>query len=190
MPEGVNDVRFWAYGIGRLRRPDFSGYRHLVMSPFLTEGGLGPFAGSPELTVISRSEELDRIDPLVLDAASVYALDPLVGYGDPAEAETVSPEESPEEDQGVTDPASGPPGLHDLHAKLYVAERSKRAHVFVGSANATDAAFSGNVEVLCELVGGHSKLGVMAIVDVRMDSVHSSRPIHLEESQSTTILTA
>jgi hypothetical protein len=48
---------------------------------------------------------------------------------------------------------------------MFVAERDRRAHVFVGSANATDAAFGGNVEILCELVGGHTKLGVSSILD-------------------------
>jgi hypothetical protein len=164
-PDGVNDVRFWAYGIGRLRRPDFSGYRHLVMSPYITEGGLDPFLESPDLTVVSRTEELDRLDPAVLDHVSVYALDPLVGYGGPAEAGELSPPESGESDPGVTDSAGGPPGLRDLHAKMYVAERSRRAHLFVGSANATDAAFAGNVELLCEVIGGRTKLGVSEILD-------------------------
>jgi len=50
--------------------------------------------------------------------------------------------------------------LVGLHAKLYVAERNRRAYVFVGSANATDAAFGGNVEILVELSGGATRLGV------------------------------
>ena len=43
-------------------------------------------------------------------------------------------------------------------------ERDKRAHLFVGSANATDAGLSQNVEFLCELVGPARTLGVDALV--------------------------
>ena len=54
--------------------------------------------------------------------------------------------------------------LTQLHAKLFVVERNKRAHLFVGSANATDAGLSQNVEFLCELVGRARTLGVDALV--------------------------
>src|SRR6266545_1863717 len=168
-PDHVNEVRFWAYGVGRRRRPDFSGYRHLVVSPFLTEGGLDVVlegAATDDITVVSRSDELDRLPPAAVDATIVYALDPLVGYGDMAEADPIAPdtaEQPARNDRRNGGPSA--PGLRDLHAKLIVAERSKRAHVFVGSANATDAAFGGNVEVLCELIGGASKLGVATILD-------------------------
>lgn len=171
-PDGVNEVRFWSFGIGRLARPDLSsGYRHLVVTPFVTEGGLAPVVeASPEVHLVSRSEELDRLDPKTFEDVEVYALDPLVGYGDAGEAGPLAPEressdDPPEAGAAITD-ATSPPSLRELHAKLYIAERSKRAHVFIGSANATDAAFGGNVEVLCELVGGHSKLGVAAVLDV------------------------
>ncbi len=170
-PDGVNEVRFWSFGIGRLARPDMSGYRQLVMSPFVTEGGLAPFVeGASELTVVSRSDELDWLDPKIVEDVDVYALDPLVGYGDPSETDPLTPDsggtDSPgADDNAANDPPASPPGLRDLHAKLFITERSKRAHVFVGSANATDAAFGGNVEVLCELVGGHSKIGVASVLD-------------------------
>lgn len=162
LPEGVDDVKFWAWGIGRFARPDMSGYRHLVVSPFVTVGGLERFAGSPDLTVVSRSEELDRLEPSVLDGRHVYAFDPLLGYGQPAEEGPMPPDGPTEEERPE---AQQLPLLRDLHAKLQVVERAKQAHVFVGSANATDGPFGGNIEVLCELIGGHSKLGVSAILD-------------------------
>src|SRR6266508_1674611 len=168
-PDDVSEVRFWIYGIGRRTRADFSGYRHLVVSPFLTESGLDLVladALTDNITIVSRSEELDRLPAAPVGEASVYALDPLVGYSDPAEADRIGPgtAEQPPHDDSIS-AESSPPGLRDLHAKLIVAERSRRAHVFVGSANVTDAAFGGNVEVLCELIGGASKLGVATILD-------------------------
>jgi len=168
-PDDVSEVRFWTYGIGRRTRADFSGYRHLVVSPFLTESGLDLVladALTDNITIVSRSEELDRLPAAPVGEATVYALDPLVGYSDPAEADRIGPgtAEQPPHDDSIS-AESSPPGLRDLHAKLIVAERSRRAHVFVGSANVTDAAFGGNVEVLCELIGGASKLGVATILD-------------------------
>lgn len=43
-----------------------------------------------------------------------------------------------------------------------IVERNRLAHLFLGSANATRAAYGGNVEFLVELVGGATKLGVKA----------------------------
>lgn len=55
--------------------------------------------------------------------------------------------------------------LTGLHAKFYVVERANRAHLLLGSANATDAAFGGNAEILVELVGGGTKLGAKTFLD-------------------------
>jgi hypothetical protein len=52
--------------------------------------------------------------------------------------------------------------LSGLHAKLYIIERNRLAHVFVGSANATDAAWGGNDEILIEMVGRAGAYGVDA----------------------------
>jgi hypothetical protein len=52
--------------------------------------------------------------------------------------------------------------LSGLHAKLYAVERAKEAHVFIGSANATGAAWRGNDEVLVEIVGRPKAYGVAA----------------------------
>src|SRR6266511_3695603 len=127
-PDDVSEVRFWIYGIGRRTRADFSGYRHLVVSPFLTESGLDLVladALTDNITIVSRSEELDRLPAAPVGEASVYALDPLVGYSDPAEADRIGPgtAEQPPHDDSIS-AESSPPGLRDLHAKLIVAERS------------------------------------------------------------------
>lgn len=54
--------------------------------------------------------------------------------------------------------------LGDLHAKVFVIEQGKQSYVYVGSANATEAAFGGNVEMLCELQGGRKALGIDAML--------------------------
>ncbi len=62
---------------------------------------------------------------------------------------------------GLTVPLSG------LHAKLFVSEYHHRARLWTGSANATNAAFGGNVEFLVELQGARSACGVDAVLEVR-----------------------
>ena len=54
--------------------------------------------------------------------------------------------------------------LAGLHAKTYVIERGHAAHLLLGSANATRAAFDGNIEFLVELVGTKSRLGIDTLV--------------------------
>ena len=57
--------------------------------------------------------------------------------------------------------------LSGLHAKLYVVERNKEAHVFIGSANTTNAAWGGNDELLLEIVG---KVGVFGVEVKKSDN--------------------
>ena len=54
--------------------------------------------------------------------------------------------------------------LAGLHAKAYVLDRRSGSHLFVGSANATEAGFGGNVELLVEFEGPQPKLGVNALL--------------------------
>lgn len=49
-----------------------------------------------------------------------------------------------------------------MHAKAYIVERDHRAQVFIGSANATGAAWSGNTEFMVELSAKRSVMGVEA----------------------------
>ena len=53
--------------------------------------------------------------------------------------------------------------LVGLHAKVYVLDRLDGGHLFIGSANATGAAFGVNVEVLAEFVGPYTRIGVNAM---------------------------
>src|SRR5699024_1947385 len=62
------------------------------------------------------------------------------------------------------DAIGDPEQLAGLHAKIYVTERNRRAYLFIGSANATGPAFGGNVEVLVEMSGGATKVGIDTFV--------------------------
>jgi hypothetical protein len=150
-PDDVTGISFHAFGIRGLQPgADFSGYRHLVITPFVTDDGLAIVApGSPEPAVVSRVDELDRLSSDMASGIKSYVVSAIAGL----------------DGDSTGDDAAGQQILTGLHAKLYVVERNRQAHVFVGSANATRAAFSGNIEFLIELVGGASRLGVATFLN-------------------------
>ena len=153
-PEDVVDEAGWLtfhiFGRGRRPNPDLTGGRRLIISPFLNAKGLeASWPDGDDCTIISRQEELDALDDDArawFDGASrTFVLN---------ETAAIPDEES--DDAGLRWALSG------LHAKYYVVERNRRAHVFIGSANATDAAWGGNDEILIELVGRPRVYGVAA----------------------------
>ncbi len=155
VPQGAREARFHSIGLQGSRpfevEEHFGGERALVVSPFVREGALRRLFGSgssAKSVLVSRGEELHAISQEVLEGLDVYELDPAAGLaGDDEGAE--------ETDQSY---------LTRLHAKLFVVERGRRAHLFVGSANATDAGLGQNVEFLCELVGAVGAFGIDALV--------------------------
>lgn len=155
LPPGVNDAAFYALGVPGGARPDYSGRCHLVISPFVRPEGLEIVAPSADVIVVSRPEQVDLLPPAVVGAYDWRAMASM-GAGDPDV-----------DDDEVSDASTeaAPESLGDLHAKVVVTERARRAHLFVGSANATGPAFGGNVEVVVELIGGSKALGVQATLD-------------------------
>lgn len=152
LPDGASQVAFHVFGVsGERATPDFTGYRHLVVSPFLNDTGLDLMTlGSRDTTVVSRPLALDQLRPeSIATLTTTYVVSTVAGL-----------------DDGDTDAEDKPaPLLSDLHAKLVVVERGQQAHLFLGSANATDAALRRNVEILVELTGGKSKLGIGTMLD-------------------------
>lgn len=157
LPEDVQDIQFWPFGLPGMRKPRteemFAGYRHLIVSPFISPSGLQIALGDSKksnVSIVSRGDELDRLAKEELPEATYFQINPLASLrGDEEHIES-----SIETDQM----------LGDLHAKLYIVETNRRARVFMGSANATDRAFNGNVEILCELSGGSTRLGIEAML--------------------------
>ncbi|WP_156119230.1 phospholipase D family protein [Modestobacter caceresii] len=145
LPEHVDEVSFDVLGLGHFLAADFFvGHEHLVISPFCTDGGLATVTGGTPATVVSRQETLDGLDRNALGEHETFVLDPLT---------------SEMEDKGDgTDPRAI--GLTGLHAKCFILRYGRKAWIRVGSANATEAAFAGNVEILVSLVGSAAKLGV------------------------------
>ena len=154
LPEGAREIHFHPIGVPGSRtfpiEEHFSGYRKLVISPFVRDGlirsVLAPRSGE-RATLISRGEELGTLRPDTMEGLDIFELDP---------ASQLSLDEDGAEGNRAF--------LTNLHAKVFVIERARLAHLFVGSANATEAAFRGNLEFLCEIVGQVAKFGVDSLV--------------------------
>ena len=154
LPEGAREVHFHLIGMPGSRsfaiEEHFSGYRKLVISPFVRDSlirrVLTPRPGQ-KAALISRGEELGTLQPDTIGSLDIYELDP------------VSQLSMDQDGEGKNRAF-----LTNLHAKVFVIERARLAHLFVGSANATEGAFNGNIEFLCEIVGQVAKFGVDALV--------------------------
>jgi len=151
LPDGVESLKFWPLGLSNRRQWPFeevSSRPVLVVSPFLKDRTLERIAENRDPAVlISRPDELARLKPKTLAAfASVYAFDLPTGEG---------------VEEGNDLEATR---LSGLHAKAYAFDDGWGARMFVGSANATNAAFGSNVEFLTELRGKRSDLGIDALL--------------------------
>lgn len=158
-PEGVAGLSL--HYLDGKKRLDFTGRRHLVVSPFLNDAGLDTIVPRTQnLTVVSRAEELERLTPEQLERLDTYVIDAMAGIdlGDGTEDNSGEPPSS----------AAAPLSLiSGLHAKMFVVEpegRAQRARLLIGSANATDAAMTGNVEFLVEFEGPRRHFGIDSFI--------------------------
>lgn len=153
-PEGFEAMAFWPLGIEGHRKFPFPAdeRRLLVVSPFLSAGMIDRLATKQrELLLVSRQEVLDAIPDLWgRGVEEAYVLDP--------GAELDSREGTDEDAEQTTGTLTG------LHAKLYVVDDGWNARLLTGSANATEAAFTRNVEFLVELRGRKRSCGIDAVL--------------------------
>lgn len=155
LPDGFDEVRFWPLGISGKCPWPFEGRkdRMLIVSPFvtkeclyrLTESGAGHI-------LVSRQESIEQVPDVSRQFDKLFVLN------DSANPDVVEPNLTGPEELDNYFPLTG------LHAKLYVADAGWDARVWMGSANATDAAFDGNIEFLVELQGKKSRCGVDAVL--------------------------
>jgi hypothetical protein len=165
LPDGFSSVRFWPLGHDTQQRDPFDGRgdRMLVISPFLTGGAIGALTRKRRRSIlVSRPEEIDRVGRKALAHLAERLVLASDASATPADVDTV---ESPTEGQALGDRLIG------LHAKVYVADAGWQGRLWTGSANATDAAFHGNVEFLVELGGRKRDCGVDAAIGDRADRI-------------------
>ena len=152
-PAGLTLAAFHPLGLTYRRAWPFDGRRDrmLVVAPFLTPGFLADITAETAGSVlVSRADSL-----LPLGRAD------LAGFARVCQMNPAAEPEDPPDDG----PAAGPPPLAGLHAKLFAADAGWDARLWTGSANATEAAFTGNVEFLVELTGKKKDIGVDALLD-------------------------
>ena len=154
------------------------GRRALVVSPFLSASVIGRLVREQGLDVlVSRPEELEalgsKLAPDLLPEEGMFVLD--------ARAEMDAQEGADEAAEGGagSEPDHQPGGdaagaeevrtatLTGLHAKIFLVDYWLHGYLYVGSANATAAAFSRNVELLVELKGPKGTCGVDALLGDR-----------------------
>lgn len=163
LPDMFREVRFWPLGHDGAERWPFSGRLDslLCVSPFVTSQMLRRLTNRRTGSILlSRPETFEELggravadlgERLVLSGDAV---------GTPSGGEEPATEDAPTETLAE---AAGN-RLDGLHAKLYVADAGWNARVWTGSANATDAAFNGNVEFLVELSGSKDRCGIRATI--------------------------
>lgn len=153
MPEGVNRLRFHPLGPG-FQSPKIGGDRLLVMSPFLSHDMIKRLgSGAGEDVLISRPGALDGVGASAVGGfAQTYVIDSADELGASA---ALTGQDQDEEVNGELPIDIEPPRpgceLSGLHAKVFVVEDENSTTLWLGSANATDAAFSGNSEFMVEL---------------------------------------
>jgi len=159
LPEGFTSLVFHPLGHRGRRNWPFpeTADRRLVVAPVLAGGPLEQLSRNGRNHVlVSRASALEVLEGRLLARfARIYTLDQAL---EPEPAEVAEGEGTAADAATVSVPTG-------LHAKLYVEEVGQEAHVWTGSANATEAAFEHNVEFLAELSGPKSVCGVNAFLD-------------------------
>ncbi len=167
LPPDVDEIRFWPLGIGRDDNPLRGDIRRLlVVSPFLAAAKVSELAqlGSANV-LVSRLDSLDGFSADQL--AGFERLAVLNDAAEPEDALAVNDAAVPVAPAFRRHDPSVDHRLHGLHAKVYVADAGWRGRMWLGSANATNAAFGGNVEFLVELEGKKSRCGIDACLGLQ-----------------------
>ena len=153
LPTGVDELRTHVLGLRRTSSPlPAVAERSMIISPFVSDDFFATVRPERVDELVSRPESLDLLRPGTLDRADkVHVFD-----------DGSVPDVGPGEQSSPDDP--GRP-LAGLHAKVFAFENKGQARLFLGSANATGAAFNNNVEILVELIGPASVLGIDRLCD-------------------------
>jgi hypothetical protein len=168
MPDGIDELRFHPLGLEEQQDWWFPGRceKVLAVAPFVDEILLKRIASQTEgrCVLVSRLEQLQELPAELLGKyKKVFYLHPDASDadGDTSTDSVDGPEsersDSPDNDRQDT--------LTGLHAKLYITDAGWNASVWTGSANATSAAFSRNIEFLVQLIGKKSAFGVDAFLN-------------------------
>jgi len=172
-------VSFQAFGLTtgtrRVWKPEQGATNLLAIAPFINRTGLDALVSvsTGERTLVSRQEALDNLPAdAISDWQSVLVL---------SDAAVDEPED---------DTSARPSGLH---AKMLALEYDKRVLWYVGSANLTEAAFTGkNVEMIVSMAGTQGRAAARKAIGIedfreagfpRLCQPYERRPLKPEEAQ-------
>lgn len=187
LPEDIHRLAFRPMGMGdefeqgsivaHLRDPEnyialnnktgdaaFLGRDKLVISPFLDDKLIGRLKDrwTENLYVYSRGDQVDLLnEKTVADTRTSFKAFDELGIPESADSGLSDTDESGI--QRVADDLTG------LHAKAYFCDYDHFTYAILGSANATEAGFTKNVEFLLEMRGAKKRLGVQRIKDSLKD---------------------
>ena len=162
-PPPFTDFRIHHFGLWRRQGwPLPSASRSLVISPYLAGSVVKKLVREHGLDVlISRPEAFEKVIShagLEVLPKTCYVLSP------GAELDAHEAQEDDAQEPDGSPPPDDQIHLAGLHAKLFLFENGREARLFTGSANATDAAFGFNVEVLVELFGRQKDCGIASLL--------------------------
>jgi hypothetical protein len=158
LPPGVDAIDVSVLGFEHKPSPlPLDVDRSLILAPFVGDDFFAHVRPAAVDELVSRPESLGALSEATFARIGVaHAFDD----GSNADFGTGTDRLSPH------DP--GRP-LVGLHAKVFAFEQHSRARVFLGSANATRAAFMANIEILVELTGSIEHLGIDRLCDGTID---------------------
>ena len=111
----------------------------LIISPFVDKKTIKQLkANNKKLYLVSREEELDKLDSQVLEDIESYFLNSIIVEG-----------------ERYIDSEGKEILLQNLHAKIFIGQNKKETDWFLGSANCTAPAFERNAEFLLKLQSAH-----------------------------------
>ena len=154
LPDGVDDLHIHVLGLNDTPSPlPDATQRSMIISPFVSDNFFTSVHPARVDELVSRPESLDLLRPDVLDQ-----VDTLYAFDDGSVPDLMT-------DEDRLSPHDPGRPLVGLHAKVFAFEDEGRARLFLGSANATGAAFHNNVEILVELAGSTAVLGIDRLRD-------------------------
>ena len=154
LPGGVDDLHIHVLGLDDTPSPlPAATERSMIISPFVSDNFFTNVHPARVNELVSRPESLDLLRPDVLDR-----VDTLYAFDDGSVPDLMT-------DEDRLSPHDPGRPLVGLHAKVFAFEDKGRALLFLGSANATGAAFHNNVEILVELAGSTAVLGIDRLCD-------------------------
>jgi HKD family nuclease len=126
----------------------------LVISPFVNKTAIEAVKKhNRNITLVSRKEELDRLEPGALDGITPWCMKDVIANG-----------------EDYTDTEGVEPKSHNLHAKLFIGEKNKRTDWYMGSANFTSAALANNTEMLVKITSTKRQLRLAEIKNRLLNS--------------------